>query len=255
MRKIIFLSFIALVSACNKTLTFEEAYKLYLAENYKDAIPQLQKIADKGDYRAQVLVGHSYLSGNDKNPEQAAKYLKLAANQGDSDAMYFLGGIYLEGRGVPQNESIALDYYQRAANANNPHGMFSLAFFYASKLRKEGKREDGLLAVKWSEQAFEYGCKVCALSLLNLYSYGPMHDEIQKVAWMLTYNSIKSFFESQQSKDFEPPYFWHGDERKKAGKLSQAKYLSILYSAKFASKKPANTVMNISSDNGAFYMR
>ncbi|MNG02673.1 Sel1 repeat protein [compost metagenome] len=169
--------------------------------------------------------------------------------------MYFLGGIYLEGRGVPQNESIALDYYQRAANANNPHGMTSLAYFHASKLRKEGKREDGLLAVKWSEQAFEYGCKICAMDLLNLYSYGPMHDEIQKVAWMLTYDSIKSLFESQQSKNFEPPYFWPGDETKKAGKLSQAKHLSILYSVKFASKKPANTVMNISSHSGEFYMR
>jgi TPR repeat protein len=48
------------------------------------------------------------------------------AEAGDSSAMYDLGEMYVNGRGVPVDFRLARDWYEKAATAGNANAMFQL---------------------------------------------------------------------------------------------------------------------------------
>jgi len=74
---------------------------------------------------AQLLLGFIYEEG--KNYAEAAKWYRLAADQGDAGAQYNLGTMYDFGRGVRQNYAEAVRWYRFAAgqgmgkSANRSH--------------------------------------------------------------------------------------------------------------------------------------
>jgi len=45
--------------------------------------------------------------------------VKLAAEAGDANAQYDLGGMYEEGQGVEQNYEVALKWYRKAADQSS----------------------------------------------------------------------------------------------------------------------------------------
>ena len=59
--------------------------------------------------------------------EEAACWWQKAAAQGYAAAMNDLGANYEEGRGVEKDESVALEWYRRAAEQGNCLGMSYLA--------------------------------------------------------------------------------------------------------------------------------
>lgn len=46
------------------------------------------------------------------NPEEAVKWWKMASDQGDPMALYSLSGSYFQGKGVPQDPSLAYAYFK-----------------------------------------------------------------------------------------------------------------------------------------------
>lgn len=131
---------------------------------------RLYKIAaDKGNAVAQCAMGIAYQRGKDlpHNEEASIKYLKLAANQGDGQALYelacfhkddyeknsvllrdrtkeyeyfkksvengftpaleFLGGCYQLGIGTDKNDYKAFECFKKAADKGYPHSMFECA--------------------------------------------------------------------------------------------------------------------------------
>ncbi|MEI8182452.1 MAG: tetratricopeptide repeat protein, partial [Desulfomonile sp.] len=54
-----------------------------------------------------------------QNYEEALKWYRKAADQGDAIAQRFLGFMYYEGQGVPQNYKEALKWYRKAADQGN----------------------------------------------------------------------------------------------------------------------------------------
>ena len=52
--------------------------------------------------------------------EEAVKWFRKAAEQGNPQAQYTLGMMYQKGRGVAQNQSEAQKWYQKAAGQGYP---------------------------------------------------------------------------------------------------------------------------------------
>jgi hypothetical protein len=76
----------------------------------------------------------------------AARLSKLAAEQGDSGAQQFLGGLYSFGQGVPKSPAEAVKYYAMAAEHGWSEAMANLGKAYETG---EGVLRDSVQALKW----------------------------------------------------------------------------------------------------------
>lgn len=75
---------------------------------------ELLKAADSGDAKAQNDLALLFLE-NDKL-KSAVFWLELAAKQNFTDAMHLLGRCYLEGNGLPKDDSLAIMWIAKAAS-------------------------------------------------------------------------------------------------------------------------------------------
>ncbi|MBF0453974.1 MAG: SEL1-like repeat protein [Magnetococcales bacterium] len=71
------------------------------------------RLAERGDSRAQVVLGNLYLNGGEESyqPTKAFYWFKQAAHQGDKRAQFTLGTLYQHGKGTPQNDQEALKWF------------------------------------------------------------------------------------------------------------------------------------------------
>ncbi len=91
------------------------------------------KMADDGDDLIQNSVGemyefqgnHSYRQEKLDNYKKSMQYYQKAVAQGNSIAIYNIGGLYEKGKGSEKNYNTALNYYRQAAQKN-----FGLAYVY-----------------------------------------------------------------------------------------------------------------------------
>ena len=79
--------------------------------------------------------------------KQAMKWYRLAANQGNADALFFLGNMYYEGKGVPQDYREAVKWHRRAAAQGEARAQLSLGIQYYGG--KEGVAKDNQYAYMW----------------------------------------------------------------------------------------------------------
>jgi enhanced entry protein EnhC len=82
--------------------------------------------AEKG-YLPAVQFMAKYSLMQNKNPEEAVRWYKQAANEGDVNAQLFLAAAYLYGVGVKQNMDTASRYYIDAAKSGNALAQYALA--------------------------------------------------------------------------------------------------------------------------------
>jgi TPR repeat protein len=83
------------------------------------AIKILRSLALQGDAKAQAEIGVMYEVGSNgltKDLIEASKWYRLAAAQGNTDSQYWLGTMYAEGRGVPQDYQWAHKWLNLAAS-------------------------------------------------------------------------------------------------------------------------------------------
>src|SRR6185295_6948428 len=106
-----------------------------------------------GDLLARVGIGSSQPSFETVNAVfQKGDYpaaLKLAqpmADDGDAVAQFYLGVMYNEGRGVPQDYAEAAKWYKLAAEQGDALAQYNLGLSYA---RGEGVTPDPVLAHMW----------------------------------------------------------------------------------------------------------
>ncbi len=131
-----------------------------------------EEAAKAGNPFAQNSLAWLYREGRgglDKDPAQALKWYKQAAEQGFSLAMTALGHIYREGDGVDQNYVTSLNWYQKAAEAGDIDAMSALGFAYQNGL---GAPKDYGVAKSWFEKAAQAGDAYAMASLGFLYDAG-----------------------------------------------------------------------------------
>lgn len=86
-----------------------------------DNVPHFQETlqaAEQGDAKAQFNLGGMYAEGKGipQDYKQAVQWYRKAAEQGEALAQFNLGAMYYNGEGVPQNMAIAKKWFSRACN-------------------------------------------------------------------------------------------------------------------------------------------
>ena len=103
MKKILTLLFLSL--SLSNPVFADKAYDYYQQGDYKSAIIEWTKLANKGSANAQFNLGHVYSSGKGatKNLKEAVNWYKKSANQGYASAQLQLGWHYYYGKGITKN--------------------------------------------------------------------------------------------------------------------------------------------------------
>lgn len=89
----------------------------------------LRGATDAGHPGAARALGAAILKGDlrGRTPNEGKNLLENSANEGSASAMSTLGFAYLSGRGLPENEELALFWIRRAADAGNQRARSYLA--------------------------------------------------------------------------------------------------------------------------------
>lgn len=97
------------------------------------------KSAEKG-YLPAVQLMAKYSLMHNKKPEEAVRWYKKAATQGDVDAQLFLAAAYLYGVGVKKNTDTATHYYIDAAKSGNALAQYALAEHFIDSRHASNKK-------------------------------------------------------------------------------------------------------------------
>jgi TPR repeat protein len=98
--------------------TFEDAVAAAQKGDYTTAERGFRAFALKGDAVAQYYLGMMYDNGHGvpQDYQQAALWYRKAADQGYARAQYYLGNMYNNGQGVPQDYQQAVFWCRKAAD-------------------------------------------------------------------------------------------------------------------------------------------
>lgn len=123
--------------------------------------------ASKGDAVAQYELGLRLLEGKEvpQNEKLAVEWLMKSANIGNEDAQYLLGTCYDSGTGVDMNEKIALGFYIKSAEAANKYAQYKMGLHYFGL-----KQYD--MAVDWYKRAVRQEHPESQVELARCYYYG-----------------------------------------------------------------------------------
>ena len=97
------------------------------------------------------MLGECYYNGScgEKNYEEAVKWYRKAAEQGDADAQKNLGDCYADGDGVEKNYKEAVKWYRKAAELGNDNAQIMLNRIKTAKYIKVGLAIAFLTAILW----------------------------------------------------------------------------------------------------------
>ena len=90
----------------------------FVRGDYNKAARELVPLAERGNPRAQAMLGFMYATGQGvpQNYNAASYWYRLSAEQGDTTAQYLLGLAYDKGQGVPLDEVAAYKWLNLAAS-------------------------------------------------------------------------------------------------------------------------------------------
>ena len=113
----------------------------------------------------------------------ASSWYRKAADQGNPDAQFILGGTYYAGRGVPKDYAAAAEWFRKAADQGNVKAQFLLGQMYD---RGEGVPQDYAAAVSWYRKAADQGLAQAQFLLGSRYlqGQGVPQDYTQAHMWL-----------------------------------------------------------------------
>ncbi|MBR7152277.1 MAG: sel1 repeat family protein [Candidatus Methanomethylophilaceae archaeon] len=107
-----------------------------IARNLDSAIECFETAADDGDMDAEYALGMMYLYGNDALPrdmERALDYLESAANKGQPQSYNVLGSVFDEGTCVDRDPFKARQFYARGVAAGDAVALKNLTLLEAKE--------------------------------------------------------------------------------------------------------------------------
>lgn len=125
-------SFTQLHADSNGAQAAKEGIISFYHENYKEAEQFLAKASAQGDLDAHYYLGIMYLNGYgvSRDYQEAARLFTLAANQHHINSQIALGVLMIEGVGVPQNFKRAAILFTTAAKEGNTNAQEILGWIY-----------------------------------------------------------------------------------------------------------------------------
>jgi uncharacterized protein len=163
---VLVLHFVAPVAAG----TFRDALDAYRRGDYLTALRLIRSLANDGDAEAQFNLGLMYMTGKGVQQDYAAAviWFQKAAEQGYALAQSNLGVFYRDGRGVPQ-DSAAVRWLRKAADQGDAVAQYLLGDQYA---KGAGVSQDYSEAMIWFRKAAEQGHRIARLYLGIMYAEG-----------------------------------------------------------------------------------
>lgn len=152
--------------------------------DFEDACKWYRKAAEQGDAVAQNSMGNRYYNGEGVNQDykEAVKWYKLSAEQGYDWAQDNLAGMFYNGKGVEQDYGEAAKWYRKAAEQGNPTSQNNIGNLYYSG---KGAEKDFYEAVKWYRKAAEQGHMYAQTTLADCCyaGNGTMQDYTEAAKW------------------------------------------------------------------------
>ena len=152
-------------------------------EDYATALHEWRPLAEQGDALAQYHLGVLYRKGRGvpQDDVQARQWYDKAAVQGHAKAQYNLGTLYFNGEGVPKDYRQALRWFRLAADQREAIAQTKIAIMYEDGL---GVPHDLVQAYKWYSLAITSGDKPADLLRKSLADQmtPPQIAEAQKLA-------------------------------------------------------------------------
>ena len=147
----------------------------------KNELHEYIKKAEEGDANSQVLLGLTYLNGDDEipaNEKEAFKWFNTAAAQNS------LGNCYYNRQGVRQDYNEAFRWYKAAAEQGFAPAQCNLAVCYYNG---RGVKQDYNEAFRWFKAAAEQGHAKAQYNLGVCYSngLGVIQDYKEAYYWYL----------------------------------------------------------------------
>ena len=126
-----------------------------ISKENKQAFYWFKIMAEQGDAQAQYNVGGMYYEGKGvpQNYKQALYWYKKAAEQGHAKAQYNIGGIYNNGQGVPQDYKQALYWYKKAAEQGVVEAQYNIGVIYKNGQGVQNYKQ----ALYWFKKSAEQG--------------------------------------------------------------------------------------------------
>ncbi len=138
----------------------------------------LEELAEDDNVSQYVsaMLGSIYLEYGivETDMEKRFRWLRAAAQEGNVEAMFFLGDAYYTGRGIERDYAKSAGWYLAAARQDHAQAMTNLAYLY---LNGYGVKKDYEKAFNWFKSAAELGNAEGAWNVGNIYYYGYGKDQ------------------------------------------------------------------------------
>lgn len=135
--------------------------------NVEVALEYFKIAGQLGHVHAQMAVAGYYNAMNDC--AEAKKWLDMAAELGNAEAMFTLGVYYMEGYGCDQDVNESAKYMYRAARRRHPEAQYA----YGDMLSQGwGVEQDEVKAIKWFSDAAQNGVVEAMYRLGEIYEQG-----------------------------------------------------------------------------------
>ncbi len=147
-----------------------------MAKWWEISAPKLLSLKEKaegGDGEAQLALGNLLrpsMSCRRQANAEAAKWYRMAAEQGVTDAEYYIGRLYDAGEGLARSDKEALKWYGRAVAKGHPQAQYQLGLLFARPF--DGYKADAAKSLKWIMLAAQQGHTLAAYHLAHLYATG-----------------------------------------------------------------------------------
>ncbi|WP_449370697.1 tetratricopeptide repeat protein [Thiomonas sp.] len=150
---------LSMACASVQAANFDKGLIAYARGDYTTALHELQPLAEQGDAQAQYTLGLIYVIGRGvpQDYAMAAYWYRKAAEQGHAGAQFNLGLLYDDGRGVPQNYAKAIQWYRKAAEQGDAKAQALVGLMYEYG---RGVLQDYVQAHKWLNIAASNGDEV-----------------------------------------------------------------------------------------------
>jgi TPR repeat protein len=146
--------------------------RAYNKNNQMDLAAKWYRLAaDQGYGQAQSTLGYLYQGGQGVPLDYAAavSWYRKAADQGLASGQTGLGVMYQSGQGVPQDYATAVSWYRLAADQGYGQAQFNLGVMY---WKGQGVPQDYAAAVSWFRKAADQGLAVAQFNLGVMYENG-----------------------------------------------------------------------------------
>ncbi len=188
---------------------FEQARDFEDAGNNEKAFELYLQAAELEHSNAQNIVGTMYEDGRGVSQNQAiaVSWYQRSAENGHSSGMFNLGQAYENGLSVPQDYAQAYKWYNDASQAGNGIASYKLALFHHNG---SGVRQDYATANYYIQKSAEQGYDKAQLILANAFVSGSL--------WENSFSSV----------DYKKARLWY-DKAAKQGNMSAKNNLALMH--------------------------